>query len=246
MKSLRRSASLGLCLLLVLGSSLPAADESSKWDQQIDRAEREILDGKHRAARKRMISTAEEMVDEFGPGKGGEILLGLLALHRALAEAGLGNEEAARWYLHVALAFNPLLVDYGLDRFGAPGRFLLANAPEDPDRSDAEEEEDAGDGAEAPQMIMPGVTPPKSKKRPKPRFPSGARYFRITGALVVQVMISEEGRPTEPKVLVPLPAATLTWAALEALRRWRFEPARVDGEPVAVYYNLTVNYKLRQ
>jgi outer membrane biosynthesis protein TonB len=36
-------------------------------------------------------------------------------------------------------------------------------------------------------------------------------------------------------VLTPLPAATLTWAALEAVKEWRFEPSRLGGEPVSVY-----------
>jgi hypothetical protein len=30
----------------------------------------------------------------------------------------------------------------------------------------------------------------------------------------------------------------------ETLRGWRFTPARLDGEPVPVFYNLTVNYKV--
>lgn len=33
--------------------------------------------------------------------------------------------------------------------------------------------------------------------------------------------------------------------ALEAVREWKFEPATLDGEPVAVYYNLTINFTLQ-
>ena len=35
-------------------------------------------------------------------------------------------------------------------------------------------------------------------------------------------------------------------AALDAIRTWRFEPARFKGEPVNVYYTLTVNFKTPQ
>ena len=33
---------------------------------------------------------------------------------------------------------------------------------------------------------------------------------------------------------------------LENLKNWRFEPARLDGRPVAVYYNLTLNFTLHK
>ena len=36
----------------------------------------------------------------------------------------------------------------------------------------------------------------------------------------------------------------LSAAAAEAIRQWRFEPALCDGNPVSVYYNLTVNFRL--
>jgi len=32
--------------------------------------------------------------------------------------------------------------------------------------------------------------------------------------------------------------------AIEAVRKWRFAPATLDGEPVEVYYNLTLDFRL--
>lgn len=232
-------------LLCVSTSSLARSNRRHDWDQQLDLAEKAILAGKYRAAREQMIATARGMTGYLGPGKGGEILYGLVALHRALAEAGLGNEDDAHWYYQVALAFNPLLADYGLDRFGEPGRFLLemgaSTAFVSADAAAADKYR-GGASSTTPRV----VTPPKAKKRPKPNFPYGAGYFRVSGPLIVQVIVSEDGRPTYPNVLESLQAASLTWVALEAVRKWRFEPARVNGEPVAVYYNVTVNYRFRK
>jgi protein TonB len=37
----------------------------------------------------------------------------------------------------------------------------------------------------------------------------------------------------------------LDQAAVEAVRTWRFRPATLNGRPVDVYYNLTVNFRLQ-
>lgn len=247
MKSRLSLFAASLALVSTFASSpgpLAAAPLGSAWDDAITQAEREILDGDFGAARKRMIRTADDMVQHLGPGKGGEILFALVSLYRALAEAGLGNRDDALWYWHVALAFNPLLLDFALDRFGEPGRYLLDHPPlylggELPGGDTLEKKAEA-----EPADAAAAITPPRSKRRPRPNFPTGARYFGITGALIVQVVITEEGEVIQPRVFVPLPAATLSWAALEALHRWRFEPARMSGRPIKAYYNLTVNYRL--
>jgi outer membrane biosynthesis protein TonB len=37
----------------------------------------------------------------------------------------------------------------------------------------------------------------------------------------------------------------LGYTALEALRQWRFEPATLDGAPIPVIFNVTINFQLR-
>ena len=71
----------------------------------------------------------------------------------------------------------------------------------------------------------------------------GAQEFDVGGILIVEVVIDKQGRVTTPRVRKPLPAPTLSYAALEAIKQWRFGPGRVGGEPVEVLFNLTVNYK---
>jgi outer membrane biosynthesis protein TonB len=38
----------------------------------------------------------------------------------------------------------------------------------------------------------------------------------------------------------------LALAAFDALRQWRFEPARLGDQPVAVFFSLTVSFRVRQ
>ncbi len=49
---------------------------------------------------------------------------------------------------------------------------------------------------------------------------------------------------TDVKVLKGLPSG-LTEAAVEAVPKWRFEPATLEGNPVAVYYLVTVSFSVQ-
>jgi protein TonB len=61
--------------------------------------------------------------------------------------------------------------------------------------------------------------------------------------VVIQAVIDETGKVARTRLLHGV-HPSLDQAAVEAIRTWRFEPALLDGEPVAVYYNLTINFRL--
>jgi len=75
-----------------------------------------------------------------------------------------------------------------------------------------------------------------------PPYPEIARRSRISGAVQIQVTISEEGRVIEATVLNGNPF--LRQAALDAARRWVFSPTRLSGAPVKVQGILTFNFVL--
>jgi protein TonB len=79
---------------------------------------------------------------------------------------------------------------------------------------------------------------------PKPLYSEVARKARIQGVVILQAVIDRQGNVTDVKVLKGLPFG-LTEGAVEAVRQWKFEPATLNGKPVAVYYNLTVNFSLQ-
>jgi protein TonB len=64
------------------------------------------------------------------------------------------------------------------------------------------------------------------------------------GLVTVETVITEEGVVEDIQVLES-PDDRLTAAAVEAIQQWRFEPALCDGEPVGVYYNLTIKFQLQ-
>ena len=89
------------------------------------------------------------------------------------------------------------------------------------------------------------VTAPKAILKEPPMYTEVARKERVQGLVILQLVIAETGEVTEVEVLKGLPYG-LTETAIEAVKKWKFEPARHDGKPVAVLYNITVNFRLEK
>jgi protein TonB len=66
----------------------------------------------------------------------------------------------------------------------------------------------------------------------------------MQGTVIVEAIIDKSGAVTAVRVLKPLPMG-LDNAAAEAVKKWRFKPATLNGRPVAVYFVLTVNFQLQ-
>lgn len=81
--------------------------------------------------------------------------------------------------------------------------------------------------------------------KPVRQYPEVARKAGIQGTVIVEVVIDKEGCVRRPRILKGLPLG-LDGAALAAVRSWTFQPATMDGRPVAVYYVLTVSFPARE
>ncbi|MFY9823465.1 MAG: energy transducer TonB [Thermoanaerobaculia bacterium] len=78
---------------------------------------------------------------------------------------------------------------------------------------------------------------------PVHRFPPTARKAGLQGVVVIEVIIDQEGCARHPRILKGVPLG-VDDAALAAVQSWTFQPATRDGKIVAVYYTLTVQFKL--
>ena len=104
----------------------------------------------------------------------------------------------------------------------------------------------AGTAGETLRRVGEGITAPRRIESPPPSYTLEARKERIQGLVIVQAVIDETGIVQDVSVLKGLPKG-LTEAVVDAIRQWKFEPARdEDGNPVAVYYNLTINFTLAE
>lgn len=87
------------------------------------------------------------------------------------------------------------------------------------------------------------VKAPVVIERREPQYPEVARKARISGIVIVEVIIDQSGAVTAGRVLKPLPFG-LDEEALRAVKTWRFRPGTRNGQPVATIFNLTVSFKL--
>ena len=222
-----------LILLILIATTAVARDDQrdlvDTWKSRMAETESALKSGDYARAMRLADRTVGEMSERLGPGNGSTQLFGNALTQKALAHAGLGERDEATWYWHVVLGLDPKFRETDLSAYGEPAQLLAANSEQQGVSS----------------SVTPGQTiePPKLVKRRKPKFPHGAHYFGVAGDLVVEVIVKTDGSVREPRIVTPLPAATLSYAALEAVKRWRFEPARSGGQPIDVVYNLTVNYK---
>jgi protein TonB len=89
------------------------------------------------------------------------------------------------------------------------------------------------------------VTPPVLVHRVVPEYPEAARRARLQGVVVIDAVIDSDGAVVEATVLNDAARfGGLAEAALRAVREWRYEPARLEGRPVAVRMTVTVTFSL--
>lgn len=94
-----------------------------------------------------------------------------------------------------------------------------------------------------PYNVGGDVERPVKVHAPAPEYTQEARDQRVQGVTILQVVIDRQGNVRSPEVLKGLPYG-LSEAAVDAVSKWKFEPATKDGEPVEVFYNLTINFRL--
>jgi len=88
-----------------------------------------------------------------------------------------------------------------------------------------------------------GVSAPKVIYNPDPEYSDEARKAKIQGTCVLWLIVGPDGRPRDIKVQRTL-GMGLDEKAIEAVKTWRFDPARKDGQAVAVPINVEVSFRL--
>jgi len=80
-------------------------------------------------------------------------------------------------------------------------------------------------------------------KRVDPVYVDEAKRDRISGIVILEVLVAKSGAIKDAVVLQGLPDG-LSDTAVAAVKQWQFEPGTLKGEPVDVILNLTINFSL--
>ena len=89
------------------------------------------------------------------------------------------------------------------------------------------------------------VTKPSVKSSPKPTYPAEARRKEWTGVVYLRVSISSSGKVTAVSVSRSSGHSILDNAAVSAMKRWKFRPAKNRaGEAVPSTVVAPIQFKL--
>jgi TonB family protein len=156
--------------------------------------------------------------------------------------------DAARRWVYEPPAEAPVAFDIGFDfaptaaeatsAQGRPGERLSAGMA-------------AGPAAGVPPSwpanavrVGGAVREPTKIKHVAPVYPPLAEQARVTGLVILEAVIGEDGKVQNARVIRPAPLAVLDDAALTAVRQWEFTPTLLNGVPVPVVMTVTVNFTL--
>ncbi|MBZ5657145.1 MAG: energy transducer TonB [Acidobacteriia bacterium] len=100
-------------------------------------------------------------------------------------------------------------------------------------------------GPSTPQRVRvsQGVSTGLLIKKVTPNYPPLARQARVQGLIVLQAEISKEGTIQNLQLISGHPM--LAPAAIEAVKQWRYKPYVINGKPVAVETQVTVDFALK-
>jgi periplasmic protein TonB len=96
-------------------------------------------------------------------------------------------------------------------------------------------------------VYRPGgaVTAPEIVSQVRPLYTPEALERRIQGSVVLELVVTEAGVPSDILVVRSLDARGLDDEAVKAVERWRFVPGRMSGVPVPVLVRVIVDFSIR-
>ena len=128
----------------------------------------------------------------------------------------------------------------------AAGDKAAADAVAAKERADAIAAKQKADAAarakarRAPLRVGGQIKPPIKVKDVKPVYPAIARSAGVVGAVTIEATIGEDGKVLDATVVRSIPL--LDQAALDAVRQWEYTPTLLNGVPVPVVVNVTINF----
>jgi TonB family protein len=96
-------------------------------------------------------------------------------------------------------------------------------------------------------VFRPGsaVTPPRVLREVKPTYTNHALFEKIQGTVLLELVVTDAGKPTRIRVIRSLDPEGLDEQAVFAASQWEFEPGRLAGKPVNVVVTIALDFTIR-
>lgn len=129
----------------------------------------------------------------------------------------------------------------------APGE-AISVAPQAPSAAEPSPVPSAPAPSPAAPPAKPALTPPTFNasylRNPAPRYPTVARRNGEQGTVTLRVLVTRDGAPARVTVEQTSGSRHLDAAALDAVKTWRFMPARQGAEPVEAWVLVPIVFRL--
>ena len=205
---------------LLLVSVCAFADRIDDWRREQTAIEALLQQKRYPDARKASIKLINRMFDRLGTDADSSKMLAQTVALRAAAEDGLGNGDDTNWYREVAKVLDPQVV---LPSMTTPLPEPLATVH-----------------VGVPPFDSPKMEAPQRTRKRDPERP--AIVNALGQAIVeVEVAIDVDGIVRQPRI-ISSPAPTVSYAALESIKQWRFRPGKMDGKPVPIIFHMTYTF----
>jgi hypothetical protein len=224
-------ASLVLVLLSAAHAFAVEKHRAEGWANQLATTAGMLKAGSYQTALPILRKLTREILNELAPSDASNYVMVVPLIQTAVAEEGMGDHARAMWDWHMAQTLYPPSAQSDLSMFGEPGAVLKKNLLSDPNPSVCPQHEHAGEPY------------PTILKHVAPIYPDSARQFKVSGIVLTFVKVKPDGSAAEPRVVKALPGP-LTFAALEALGQWKFNPVMINGAPIESDLCVAIKYRL--
>jgi periplasmic protein TonB len=87
------------------------------------------------------------------------------------------------------------------------------------------------------------LLPPRQLYAPQPQYPVLAKQAKVQGTVIIDAIIDEQGNIVQAHVVSG--PGLLIAAALQAVSGWKYQPTRLNGEPISVEMHVEVHFVLQ-
>jgi periplasmic protein TonB len=88
------------------------------------------------------------------------------------------------------------------------------------------------------------MTQARYRDAPRPEYPDSARRDGREGRVLLRVLVDDQGRSKQVEINSSSGSDALDRAAAEAIKRWRFHPARYGDKPVESWLRIPIEFRL--